>query len=601
MKKTLIFLGTFYFILLIIFLKLVNSYGKEMHKSYLYSIYKELSATINGQFKNLTPKDLISKKTIKPLIKKLEKQQIYTAIVIKANTLKKEKLKLPGILKNGYLILNQSSKTAVNLLDSPEIIDSKIDYYKGFFVIRIPIKTANTTFYLIAFTKDIFHLKNKEKILNLLMVLLTVIFLSVLYITCKILIENKKIINELKASIKEEIKQNLNLLYIDSLTGAYKKSRFDIDKLRYKTYYAVMMNIKNFSHLNTFYGFQTGDKILKETVKTVEKILNKKIYRIHADEFVFFSKDYETEIDSIINYFKSNTLNIGLLNLRINFTFSVVKNDSEDVLRKLSIAQKEAKKHIFKKYILFKEHKQNANFIKFNTMLYNALYTKENAKIIPFFQPIIDNKTQKPIKYEVLARLSDNENIYSPFFFLDVAKSSGFLADLTKEIINKSFKRAKEKNIDISINITDEDLLIDNFEEYLLKCVYEYNLKPENITLEILENITSKDTTKSMELIKSLKEKGFIIAIDDFGVEYSNFERISDLEVDFIKIDGKYIKDIHTNPKNYQIVKAITEFAYAMDIKVIAEFVENKEIFKTVKKLNIHYSQGYYFSAPKEL
>jgi len=126
-------------------------------------------------------------------------------------------------------------------------------------------------------------------------------------------------------------------------------------------------------------------------------------------------------------------------------------------------------------------------------------------------------------------------------------------------------------------------------------------LKPNNITIEILENITSKDAIKNIELIKSLKEKGFIIAIDDFGVEYSNFERISDLDVDFIKIDGKYIKDIHINPKNYQITKAITEFAHAMDIRVIAEFVENKEIFEIVKNLNIHYSQGYYFSPPKIL
>jgi len=598
MKKNLLFLGALYFILFMFFLLIVNSYGNEMRKSYLYNLKMEISTVFNEQLKNLNPKELNSKKTIKHLISSLEKQRIYTAIAIPTK-LKNKQSKFQGVSKNGLIILNISSDIALNLLNSPEIINT--NYYKDFFVIKVPIKASTATFYIIAFAKDIFNLNTKEKILNILMIALAIIFFYVFYIIYKILSENKNMIDDLKESVTKEIKQNLDLLYLDSLTGAYKKSRFDIDKLRYKNYYAVMMNIKNFSQLNTFYGFKTGDKILKETVKTVEKILNRKIYRIHADEFVFFTKDYEKEISMITNYFKTYPIKIDSLIIRLTFTFSVVKNESEDVLRKLSIAQKEAKKHIFKKYVLYQEQNQNNNFIKFNTILYDALYLKQKAQIIPFFQPIVDNITQKPIKYEVLARLKDNEKIYSPFFFLDIAKSSGFLPDLTKEIIDKSFKKAKEQNIDISINITDEDLLIENFEEHLLSCLKECGLKPNNITIEILENITSKDTTKSIELIKSLKDKGFIIAIDDFGVEYSNFERISDLDVDFIKIDGKYIKDIHTNPKNYQIVKAITEFAHAMDIKVIAEYVENKEIFETVKNLNIHYSQGYYFSLPKEM
>ncbi len=444
-------------------------------------------------------------------------------------------------------------------------------------------------------------IQNIEVILKSILLFLTTIFIFIVYLSHKILIKNKEMINELHNRVKEEIKQNIELLFIDSLTGTYKKSRFDIDKNLHRNEYVVMINIKNFSYINTLYGFKTGDKILKKTVEIIEKILNRKLYRINADEFVFFSKEYEKEIDLINKQFTSEPLNIESLSFRLHFTFAVVKNESEDILRKLSIAQKEAKKHVFKKYIFFEEPKKNINFIKFNTILYDALYTKKEASIIPYFQPIIDNNTLKPVKYEVLARLKNGKEVYTPFYFLEIAKSSGFLTNLTKEIIKKSFITAKENDIYISINITNEDLLIENFEQYLLECVKECGLNTQNITLEILENITSKDTLKSIEIIKNLKNKGFSIAIDDFGVEYSNFERISDLDVDFIKIDGKYIKDIHTNPKNYQISKAITEFAHAMNIEVIAEFVENEEIFNTIKNLGIHYSQGYYFSPPKEM
>ncbi|NPA65274.1 MAG: EAL domain-containing protein, partial [Epsilonproteobacteria bacterium] len=124
---------------------------------------------------------------------------------------------------------------------------------------------------------------------------------------------------------------------------------------------------------------------------------------------------------------------------------------------------------------------------------------------------------------------------------------------------------------------------------------------PSTITLEILEGITSTGAKNNIDKLNRLKKHGFLIAIDDFGVEYSNFERIKDLDIDFIKIDGKYTKEITTNKKSLTIVKAITSFAHSMDIKVIAEFVENETIFNTLKEMEVDASQGYYFHKPEKL
>ena len=95
-----------------------------------------------------------------------------------------------------------------------------------------------------------------------------------------------------------------------------------------------------------------------------------------------------------------------------------------------------------------------------------------------------------------------------------------------------------------------------------------------------------------------MKKSGFKIAIDDFGAEYSNFERILDLDIDYIKIDAKYIKDIDTNKRSYEIVRAISFFAKNVNIPCIAEFVHNESVQKIIKDLGISYSQGYYFSQP---
>ena len=92
---------------------------------------------------------------------------------------------------------------------------------------------------------------------------------------------------------------------------------------------------------------------------------------------------------------------------------------------------------------------------------------------------------------------------------------------------------------------------------------------------------------------------GFKIAIDDFGTEYSNFARLLELNVDYIKIDGTFIKNINRDQKSYNISKAICEFSHSINAKAIAEFVRDAEIQEIVEELGIDYSQGYYFSVPQ--
>ena len=94
---------------------------------------------------------------------------------------------------------------------------------------------------------------------------------------------------------------------------------------------------------------------------------------------------------------------------------------------------------------------------------------------------------------------------------------------------------------------------------------------------------------------------GYSLALDDFGSDRSNFNRLEALGVDFIKIDGQFIKGIHENPRNQDIVESIASMSQKMGIKVVAEFISTKEEFEMVRKLGVHYSQGFFFNAPLEL
>ena len=289
------------------------------------------------------------------------------------------------------------------------------------------------------------------------------------------------------------------------------------------------------------------------------------------------------------------------LSIQITFSFGVAPTKLDKLISKLSIAVHEAKKHPFSYFMYYREKSLDSNFIKFNSLLYEAIYKEDGVKLIPYFQGIHDNKTNEIYKYEALARLQGENEIYSPYFFIRVAQSSGFIHAITKIMIEKSFKylATLPQHIELSINITEHDLATKQLKEILIESLQKYNLKAERITLEILEGITSNGTKNNIKQLNKLKELGFKLAIDDFGVEYSNFERLTEIDIDFIKIDGKYIKSIDKNPKSLQITKAICNFAHAMDIKVIAEFVEDESIQEIISQLGIEYSQGYHFSKPQ--
>ena len=122
------------------------------------------------------------------------------------------------------------------------------------------------------------------------------------------------------------------------------------------------------------------------------------------------------------------------------------------------------------------------------------------------------------------------------------------------------------------------------------------------VTFEILEDIIISDINhEPLQNLHILKKMGYLLALDDFGSDRSNFNRLETLGVDFLKIDGQFIKGIQNNPRNQDIVESIASMAQKMRMEVIAEFVSTKEEFEVVKKLGVHYSQGFLFNAPLEL
>jgi EAL domain-containing protein (putative c-di-GMP-specific phosphodiesterase class I) len=196
-------------------------------------------------------------------------------------------------------------------------------------------------------------------------------------------------------------------------------------------------------------------------------------------------------------------------------------------------------------------------------------------------------------------RLIDEEGaIISPYSFLDISKKSKLYINLTQSIIRKSFAYFSDKNFEFSINLTVEDIMDSNLRIFLDNELERFG-SYSKVIFELVESEGIECLEEVSTFIRSMKSKGCRIAIDDFGTGYSNFDYLIKLQADFIKIDGSLIKQIAHDSNSYNVVETIVQFAKKQNIKTIAEFVSDELIAQKVIELDIDYSQGYYYGAPK--
>ena len=407
------------------------------------------------------------------------------------------------------------------------------------------------------------------------------------------IIHNEKLEKEfntiLKQMLEEKIKEIEKKTFYDDLTGLKNRS-FLMEKVKNYKGKIILININNFESINIVYGYKTGDLVLKH-MSYYLRTISENVYYLGNDEFAILG---DLDIEKIkIPEFKVNSYKLS-----IDFTAGIAYG--ENLLQKAYVALKEAKRDK-KKVVFYSENLRIENFHK-KVQEYMPVIKEafKNNLIVPFFQGIYDNKTKEIKKYESLARIKYQNKIISPFFFIDIAEKGGLIHQITKIIIDKSFQIFQNKDDEFSINLTEIDLGSDDIIEFLVNKSKEYNIDKNRIILEVLEGVGEISNNIILDKLIELKKLGFKIAIDDFGTMNSNFERVALLNVDYIKIDGKFIKNIDKDKKSFAITKAITDFAKSINAQVVAEFVHSYEVQKVVEELGIDYSQGYLFSEPTE-
>lgn len=408
-----------------------------------------------------------------------------------------------------------------------------------------------------------------------------------------------------EAVMEEQQQELITALEFDSLTGLPNQAKLKMElDLCVTEQSLLLVNLDNFRFINTAYGPAFGDQFLCKVAELLtQQFPQADLHRINADEFALYYRapvDLRQQIDCFKTYLFSHSVRIDNQSFSITFTAGGATGVSrllEHAVQAMSQAKARGKNqyHIYNAELDEPDQALRRQYISWNAKLHDAL---NDGRVKPFFQGIRDNATGRIVSYEALMRLEVDGTFFTPYHFLNAARLSGLLPTITRIIVDKGLAKIAGTDLSLSINITEDDLLQEFLEEYLTEKTLAYGVNPQQVVLEILEGISAAGKKNHIAQLSRLKNLGYKLAIDDFGTEYSNFERIVELHVDIVKIDAKYIKHIDTDSKSYEITRAIVFFARNAGIKTVAEYVHSAAVQQVVESLGIDYSQGYLFSEP---
>lgn len=414
----------------------------------------------------------------------------------------------------------------------------------------------------------------------------------------------------LQAMSQSIIYYELKELFIDKLTNLPNRNRLKKDLNQTDDVLMAFFDIDGFLTLNDLFGEEIGDGILVELSYKLKEHFpanEYSVYKLDVDKFVVVAVNSGKSVEEFYKYTKS------FINKIENQSFLVNENEIDINLTvgvshaNGALAYKYAQRTItyartkLRKIMIYNDsfniHQSFENNIKWLKQLKNGF--KEN-KFQAYFQPIVDTQTKEIYKYEALIRyIDENGNEVGPYNFLDIAKKTKQYPNIIKVILKDALKLIKEKNKKVSINISYADISNKNTTKYIYDFLTAQSIEHTKLlSFEILESEEIVDFEEVSRFISEVKKFECIVGIDDFGAGYSNFHLLSKLKISFIKIDGSLIQNIHNSKDLEIIVKTISNIAKEFNVKTVAEFVANEEIYNKVKELNIDYSQGFYFDKP---
>ncbi|MCK5830678.1 MAG: EAL domain-containing protein [Methylococcales bacterium] len=424
---------------------------------------------------------------------------------------------------------------------------------------------------------------------------------------------------------RKQIEQRLTkLAHFDSLTGLANREYFNLTLTRAiqqaerkKQMIALMfLDLDYFKDINDTLGHAAGDQLLISVAKILISCVRSIdfIARLGGDEFVIILDDIcNAKVISRIaekilsELAKPITLSKQEIVVSSSIGVSVYPDDAintNDLVRFADSAMYQAKDK-GRNNFQFYTRKLNED-AQYALMLKNDLRSSIcRNELMLYYQPKINILSNKIIGAEALLRWKHpTRNMVSPEEFIPLAEQSSLILVLGKWVISEAIKQNKkwqekfERNFCISINLSVKQFKNRETIDFIDAEIALASIEASTIEFEITENLLMGKTLQEKDILRELSERGYKIAIDDFGTGYSSLAYLKHFSIDTLKIDKSFIRDINSNSKDAEIVKAIIAIAHALKLDVIAEGVENEKQMALLKMFDCDEIQGFLFSKP---
>lgn len=418
----------------------------------------------------------------------------------------------------------------------------------------------------------------------------------------------------------------------DQLTGLVNRREFErllqekIEdaKLGEAAHALLYIDIDQFNVINTTCGYDAGDRLLVEIGALLKSATEGERFagRIGADEFCLLLENCsiaeanliaEDQIDKIRNY----RFCWGDKRFTVSFGIGLAQIDGEcthaaQILQATESCSRAAKQQGVNRIQIHRTDdavmRNEQRSMRWISRIDKALDEGELDLRYQSIVPVSAHAAQRPHHVEVLLGVTDDDgNPISPQELILAAEHYHRMPAIDRWVIRSVFtwmadNRDKVEALGgLAINLSGRSLSDESFKDFILEEARKTGVPMDRICFEVTETAGIGNLTDAAEFILDMKKSGCTFALDDFGSGLSSYAYLKNLPVDFLKIDGAFVKEMDRNPSDFAVVKSITEIGHFMGKQIIAEYVENDAILGLLREIGVDYAQGYVIDKPRRL
>ncbi|MHC4994574.1 MAG: putative bifunctional diguanylate cyclase/phosphodiesterase [Planctomycetota bacterium] len=410
---------------------------------------------------------------------------------------------------------------------------------------------------------------------------------------------------------------------LDRLTLALARQRREKDRL----FAVLFLDLDRFKFINDTMGHAVGDGLLVEVAQRLSRSVRETdavahndrrvVARFGGDEFILLLDDISHVSDAVrVAQRVLETLGepYKIDGVDISTTASIgiavcgdAAQEPEDVLRNADLAMYQAKNAGKARYAIFDQamHDDAVDRLELEADLKTAIRSDDQIHVA--YQPIVEMPTQRLIGFEALVRWRHPERgLITPERFVTIAEETGLIHKLGQMVLWESCRQLKRwhdlgeaaERLSVNANLSRVQILQSEIVDVVDRALEETRLDPRRLKLEITEASVMNPTTRSLDLLGRLRDRGIKMVMDDFGAGYSSLSLLHEFPIDELKIDQAFIRNMDSDPRHAATVECIITLAHHLGIEVTAEGIETLDELKTLDAFECDRVQGYYYGRP---